>query len=313
MTTPVIDRSIATNFFVLLLLLGGCVGRGEPPVPVGPTVSVTHAWGTTAVPLKPTRVVVLDLPFLDAMTALEQPVAGYAGTSRKAVPTYLLRHLKGTEPSFVGERKQPNLEVILSLDPHLIVANPDRHKMIQGPLESIAPTIALTDDSISEVRDMVRVFGGITGRQTQAQRVLTQLDESIKGLRERQAKEPTLMVVGAFEDEFTTWTASSFIGTLLTEVGGRYQFRGPSTASESQTEVAKITVESLKELNPELLFVYGSLARWQGHPIYESLQAVKNGQVHLVDRDLWSRSRGPLAALEVLQIYTEKLAPAPSD
>ena len=207
----------------------------------------------------------------------------------------------------MGERKQPNLEVILSLQPDLIVANPDRHKMIRQQLEALAPTIALTDDSLDEVREMTRTFARITERSDQLQALETSLDEALAGAREKQKGQPGVLVVGAFEDEFSTWTVDSFIGSLFTEVGADYLFKGQPSASESQTEVAKITIESLVELNPDLLFVYGDAQRWDGNPIYQQLTAFQESHILPVDRDLWSRARGPVAAQKILQMYVDFL------
>jgi MFS transporter, DHA1 family, staphyloferrin A biosynthesis exporter len=291
------------------LVLSGCQNTvSENATASGPTVSVEHAWGTTDVPLKPKNIVVLDLPFLDAMTALGQPVAGFAGTSDKNIPAYLVGQLPvGSAPTFVGERKQPNLEVILSLKPDLIVANPDRHKMIRQQLESLAPTIALTDDSLDQVREVTRTFAAITERKAELEQVEGDLQESLAKAKDQQDGTPGVLVVGAFEDEFSTWTAESFIGSLFAEIGANYLFKGPPSASESQTEVAKITVESLAQLNPDLLFVYGDASRWDANPIFRKLSAYQESKILPIDRDLWSRARGPLAAQKILQAYVEFL------
>ena len=307
---PVSAVGFAGFLVTVALLLTGCQGNsgGQAAAPEGPTVQVEHAWGRTAVPLRPAKIVVLDLPFLDAMSALGQPVAGFAGTNDKEVPAYLVASLPENQvPVFVGERKQPNLEVILSLQPDLIVANPDRHKMIRQQLEGLAPTIALTDDSLDEVREMTRTFAQITERTDQLHALETSLDEAVAGARDQQKGQPRVLVVGAFEDEFSTWTVDSFIGSLFTEVGADYLFKGQPSASESQTEVAKITIESLAELNPDLLFVYGDAQRWDGNPIYQKLTAFQESHILPVDRDLWSRARGPVAAQKILQMYVDFL------
>lgn len=293
----------------VVFALAGCHGTSPTAAkPVGPTLKVEHAWGVTEVPQKPRKIVVLDLPFLDAMTALKQPVVGFAGTNDKSIPAYLIEEMpEGGRPVFVGERKQPNLEVILSLQPDLIIASPERHRMIREPLEAMAPTIALTDDSLAEVREMTRTFARITQREQELESVESALSESLQMARRQIEAPPGVLVVGAFEDEFSTWTRESFIGSLFTEVGASYLFTGPPSASESQTEVAKITVEGLAELDPDMLFVYGDASRWQANPIYQSLSAYRQNTILSIDRDLWSRARGPVAAQKILHGYAEFL------
>lgn len=294
-------------------------GENAPTAPVVDSGwserTISHAWGTTVLKQKPQRIVALDLPFFDALTALGQPVVGYAGTTEKTLPAYLADEVKtlGPEPEFVGERKQPNLEVILALQPDLILASPDRHSLIRGQLEQIAPVIALTDASLTDIKAITETLAQATGREVQAEAVKERLDEAMDSARESLTVSPKVLVSGSFEDEFSTWTKSSFIGTLLEGVGARYIFDGAPTPSEGKGEVAKLTVESLSELNPEYLFIYGDPSRWREHPIYSKLQAYQNGRIALVDRDLWARSRGPLAALAILDEYQKFVHQADGD
>lgn len=298
----------------LALTLCGCQA---PPAsntaavgtPSGETSAVEHVWGTTQVPQGPQRIVVLDLPFLDALTALGQPVVGYAGTSEKALPAYLATAVKdlGPEPAFVGERKQPNLEVLMSLKPDLIVASPDRHAMIRAQLEALAPTVAFKDDSLDDVRALVSQLAAITGKEKEKAELETKLAQRLEASKASGTSSLRVLVVGSFEDEFSTWTKASFIGTLLEGVGARYAFDGPPTPSEGKAEVAKLTLESLSELNPDYLFIYGDPSRWESNPIYSKLKAAQEGKIARVDRDLWARSRGPLAALAILDEYEKFL------
>lgn len=302
---------------VLALTLAGCSAPTPPAstasTPSGEKLTVEHVWGKTEVPKSPQRIVVLDLPFLDALTALGQPVVGYAGTSEKALPLYLAEPVKalGSEPTFVGERKQPNLEVLMSLKPDLIVASPERHNMIRTQLEALAPTVAFRDDSLSDVRQLAAELALITGKAQEKEVLEQKLAQRIASLKTALSGAPRVLVVGSFEDEFSTWTKSSFIGTLLEDVGANYAFDGPPTPSEGKAEVAKLTLESLTEIDPDYLFVYGDPSRWEQNPLYKKLKAGQDGKIAKVDRDLWARSRGPLAALAILDEYEKFLTPSP--
>ena len=297
---------------VLALTLAGCstpapsqAAAGTPSGTSGEKLTVDHIWGKTEVPKAPQRIVVLDLPFLDALTALGQPVAGYAGTTEKALPVYMADAVKalGSEPTFVGERKQPNLEVLMSLKPDLIVASPERHAMIRSQLEALAPTVAFQDDSLSDVRNLSSELARITSKDVEKDALEQKLSQRIEALKGGLSGSPRVLVVGSFEDEFSTWTKSSFIGTLLEDVGASYAFDGPPTPSEGKAEVAKLTLESLTEIDPDYLFIYGDPSRWEKNPLFLKLKAKQADRIALVDRDLWARSRGPLAALAILDEY----------
>lgn len=273
------------------------------------TIAVKNVWGETAVPLSPQRIVVLDISFLDAFTALNQKVIGFAGTSDKKTPTYLDGYLKaiGSQPQFVGERKQPNLEVLTALRPELIVANPDRHALIRSQLEAIAPTVAFQDDSLADIQTMLDEFSRIIGLASQDKSRQQALRDEVLRLRKLQSTPPKVLVAGCFEDEFSTWTLSSFVGSLFEDAGAKYVFDGPPTPSEGKAEVAKLTVEAIAQLDPDQLFLYGDVNRWENQGIFKNMRAVRNGNLHQVDRDLWARARGPLAAFLILKEYEQFL------
>ena len=46
---------------------------------------------------------------------------------------------------------------------------------------------------------------------------------------------------------------------------------------------------------------------WADNPVFQGLKASLAGRVHKVSRDLWSRSRGPRAAIQILATVVELL------
>lgn len=83
----------------------------------------------------------------------------------------------------VGTRQEPNLEVVASLEPDLIIAVKSRHEGIKSQLESIAPTVYFdaypTDESMSQYDEMERTFKEIAkavGKEDEAKAVLAELN-----------------------------------------------------------------------------------------------------------------------------------------
>lgn len=97
--------------------------------------------GKTTVSGTPKRVVVLELSFLDAVHNLGITPVGIADDNKKD----MIKKLVGSSIDYtsVGTRSEPNLEVISSLKPDLIIADAERHKNIYKQLKKIAPTIEL--------------------------------------------------------------------------------------------------------------------------------------------------------------------------
>jgi len=296
-------------FAAVITLLGatmltGCTATDktepqEQSANQGPVKTIPHIWGETEIQGTPTKVITLDFSFVDELTALGVAPVGMAGTGALRVPEYLADRVK--EYTYVGERKEPNLELIRSANPDLIIANPDRHKMIKNELQDIAPTVALDDTSYSEVLKNTELLGDLLGKKAEAEQVKKDLEAKIQNAKQKIQGSPKVLVVGAFEDEFSVWVKDSFIGTLMSDVGTTYAFTGSKgTTSEGKSEVAKLTMERLAEINPDFLFVYGDLNLWKDNPLFKNLKAVKEGKVIEVDRNIWSRGRGPIAASLIL-------------
>lgn len=262
-------------------------------------ISVQHEWGTAEFAQVPQRIVTLDFSFIDTLTSLGVTPVGNAGVGTTKVPEYLQDKVTGTED--VGERKAPNLEVIQSLNPDLIIASVDRHSMIRQELSDIAPTVAFDDASYEQILDNVESIGKILGKQTEAEQVVNGLKEKIDAVHSQIEGKPTLVVAGYFDDEFTVWVKDSFIGSLLSQVGVDYAFNGEVANLEGKGEGAKVTLERLHELNPDYILVYGdNTDKLKTNPLYQDLKAVKDQHFISVDRNLWSRGRGPIAADKIL-------------
>lgn len=263
------------------------------------SVKIQHEWGETELKETPKNIVTLDFSFIDTLTALGVTPVANAGVGTTKIPEYLQDEV--SKVTDVGERKAPNLEVIESVSPDLIIASKDRHNMIQKELQDIAPTIALDDNSYEEVMKNVDTIAKAVGKEEKAKQVKAELDDKISKAEEKIEGNPTVLVVGAFDDEFSVWIKDSFIGTLMTNIGVNYAYDGEKEKTEGKAEIAKITMERLSEINPDYIFLYGeNVEKFKNNPLYNNLKAVKENHVVDVDRDLWARGRGPIAADKIL-------------
>jgi len=264
------------------------------------TAAVQHEWGAWAGKQVPQKVVTLDFSFIDTLTSLGVVPAGNAGVGTTKIPEYLQGSI-GSEVADVGERKAPNLEVIQSLKPDLIIASVDRHSMIQAELEGIASTVAFDDVSYTQVLDNVKSIGAILNKQAEADKVIADLTAKIEDVKGQIEDQPSIVVAGFFDDEFTVWIKDSFVGSLLSSAGVDYAFNGEISKLEGKGEGSKMTLERLHEINPDYIMVYGdSTEKLKANPLYQDLKSVKDGQFIEVDRNLWARGRGPIAANHIL-------------
>jgi len=126
----------------------------------------------------------------------------------------------------------------------------------------------------------------------------------------------TVMVVypGAEPGVLGMWLDTSFTGSLVSALGTEYALTGATLGVADLGGVnaeysvryglVQLGLEKVLELDPDVLFVLGTddfVTELSGNPAWAALTAVQNGAVHVFDRDLWSRSRGPLAAKIMLE------------
>lgn len=241
------------------------------------------------------RIVALDWRYEEILDVLGVQPAGIVEIGKSAAPTTLEGKLEGV--ASVGQAKQPNLEVIASLQPDLILASPTRHEAIMHQLGEIAETRSYADTSYTDVLDsMDEIAAYIGGEAPQRaakarQRIETKLAEA------KQSVEPgtRAALVGWSDDQLYTWIAASFPGSLLSSAGYEYGYDGERSAIESKTDVAQLTGDKLPGMNLDVLYLYNDIEGFKATPFAAAVPDIVD-----VDQDVWSRSRGPIAAETML-------------
>ena len=169
----------------------------------------------------------------------------------------------------VGDRKEPNLEELSSMDLDLIIADTSRHSEIYEDLSKIAPTIVLDsiDSSYDEYIENFETIAKIVGKED-------------------------VLTVSPKNDEYTAHTSSSFVGQVLEKAGFK-------NAIQSDDREASLSLEQLVEINPDIIVYMRDdidttiYTEWKDTELYKSLDAVKNNKVYTtVARGPWTQYRG---------------------
>ena len=103
-------------------------------------VTVKDAKGEFTLDKTPSRVVALEYSFVDALAQVGVSPVGVADDNKVDRILPQVREKIAAWQS-VGTRSQPSLEVIASLKPDLIIADPSRHTAVFEELKKIAPTV----------------------------------------------------------------------------------------------------------------------------------------------------------------------------
>ncbi|MEU6238358.1 ABC transporter substrate-binding protein [Kitasatospora sp. NPDC047058] len=134
--------------------------------------TVTHAAGTAEIKAQPKRVVVLDSGELDDVTLLGITPVGAVSPHMKTeggFPGYLKDKIKDTKD--VGPMNEPNLELIASLKPDLILSSKVRHAKVYDKLNAIAPTV-LAETTGFPWKENLALYAQALGKEAEAKKAL---------------------------------------------------------------------------------------------------------------------------------------------
>lgn len=266
------------------------------------TVTIQHEGGETMFTHVPQRVVVLEYSFVDSLFALDVQPIGYADDG---VPAYLLKRLQATTAKPVGTRNEPNLEAIAQLQPDLIIADTTRHTNIYDRLKQIAPTV-IFDSYRGSYETQIAIFeqlGQVFQQEAKAKQVVAEARQALAAAQKLAAGHQRATVVGVLAPTgFTAHTNASYMGTLLAGLG-----LPTKLAPQKEQTQFLMDLEGIVTLAPQAIVVTcapadrGLWDEWQAKPVWQQLDAVKNQQVYVFNRDLWSKARGLLSLHLVLR------------
>ncbi len=199
----------------------------------------------------------------------------------------------------VGTYIQPNMEVILSLKPDLVIIqeNPVR---LREKLEGLRLRVMeLEHKSVEDVYASIDRIGQVAGLETRAQTLNTRIQEDMEQIREQAGKQPKrrmLFIVGRTPQALEGLIAvgrASYLNALMEIAGGENILRDAGSA------YPKISLETVLARDPEVIVDMGEMAEtvgvteedkrrvvelWKRFP---AITAVRKNRVHAVASDIF--------------------------
>ena len=275
----------------------------------GGTIEVTDLLGRTVeVPLNPQAVVALSPTAIEYVYAVGGSVIG-----RNSSADYPAGVEEATD---VGLAYTPSVEVILSLQPDLIVADSSIHAQpqLREQLEALdAPVIFAGAESYEQVLAGVRLLGEIYEAGDAAEALIADIEQARSESESAIADSGATAVVMIADRDQTLYAANSrgYVGDILTQVGltnlaadqpDGGPFPGYSTMPAEQLlafdPVFVLTITPAPEPAPRLSTLVGQIPPFQG------LSAVQSGNVVEIDEQIFLQAPGPRVA-EAFRILAE--------
>jgi iron complex transport system substrate-binding protein len=301
------------------LSLAGCGSGEEPDAGGGPATSadgdfprtVDHAMGSTEIPERPERVVVLDTGELDSVLSLGVTPVGAVTT---AVSDGFLSYLAddAADVEVVGTISEPDLEAIAAAEPDLILSNRTRHEEIYGQLSQIAPTVFA--DRVGAVwKDNLRLDAEALGLEDEAEELIGdyEADATALGQEIGDPAGTTVSTMRFVEGGIRVYTADSFIGTVMADIGLDHL----QLPTGDVPTFAELSAEELTRADADVILYSsygpaddsGEVAVVAG-PLWPLLTGVAQGRAHPVEDDVFYTGIGLRAATLQLEALRELLA-----
>ena len=201
------------------------------------------------------------------------------------------------DAQIIGTTKSPNLELILSLDPDLVILSADIAAQVAAAETLSAagiPCAAFRVDTVQEYAQMMDAFTQLTGRRdlydAQIPPMLAEIDAIIEKARAQDA--PSVLLLRAYSTGVKAKGADNPAGVMLRDLGcDNLAERVPSMLEE-------LTLESIVAADPDCIFIsiMGSDedaalaaldASWGQNPAWQALRAVSEGRVHVLPKALF--------------------------
>ncbi|MBB5319883.1 ABC transporter substrate-binding protein [Marinobacter oulmenensis] len=302
MAHPSLTDLSPARFLAALPLLLLCL---FPPAALAST-AVSHALGTTEVPASPERVMSLFQGATDSAVALGiKPVGIVESWIEKPVYRYLRSSLQ--EVPLLGLETQPDLERIAWLHPDLILGAQNRHQDIYPLLQRIAPTVIAED--VYDFKAVLRTVALATGKTEKGQCLLNHWRNRVTDFRERIARKlggrwPQTVAILSFRANHARIYYGGFARTILDELG----FQSPEAHRQDTWGIKLTSQESIPTMDAQAIFYFmqdepavkRTFDDWTAHPLWQNLEAARNGQVYRVDVVAWNMGAGILAANHML-------------
>ncbi len=202
------------------------------------------------------------------------------------------------EKAKIGGYYNPNIEVILSLKPDIIIATPDGYskERIARLEQAGIPIFLVNPRSLDEIFSSMLMLGNVTGKKESAEEIVKNLQSRVKVITDK-VKYITRKPKVFYELDHSpliTVGPNNFVDDLITKAGGI------NIANDAPGSWPQYSVESVIIKNPDIIITapYSMGSGNSSQPLinewkkYRTISAVKNNKIYAINPDIVLRA-GP--------------------
>lgn len=199
----------------------------------------------------------------------------------------------------IGGTKKFNFDKIRELKPDLIIGNKEENEQVQ--IEQLSEEFNVWMSDIFNLKDAlktIRSIGALVNKEDKANSIAQKIEQSFNDLK--RINKRVLYLI--WKDPYMAAGNGTFIGDMLHKIGLQNVIVNPNG------RYPELTVQEMKVLNPELLFLSSEPYPFNEKHIFELQRDLPDTKIILVDGELfsWYGSR-LLHSVEYFNDLTDKL------
>lgn len=210
----------------------------------------------------------------------------------------------------------PNVEAIVGYEPDLVVIANDSNDLVASLTELDVPVLvnAAPVDIESGYAGMADL-GLATGHVDETAEVIAQMREEVAAALEDAPTDAGVRVYHELDETLFSASSYGFVGSVYTELGAT---NIADEADADRTGFPQLTEEAVVEANPQLIVIQSTATYTPedvaARPGWEEIDAVRNGNIVVVDADISSRwgPRLPQLVDELARALDKAAVPAGS-
>ncbi len=275
---------------VLLTSLTACAAKTTPETTEAESentaFTVNYLGQEYSFDKKVENIVLASLEGMEDAAALGVKAVGVLEVAGQ-VPEYLAEDFK--EATLIGDKMKPNAEVILGLDPDVIIGTSKFSEEIMAQLNKIAVTLPYSHIS-SNWKDNLLALGEIADKKDEANKLISDYEEKASKAKEdieNKYKDQDILVIRVRKGLMNIYPADVYLNPVLyTDLG----LKVPEVVTKAEAQ-AEISLETLSEINPDIIFLQfeetenadtpSALEDLENNAIFNSLTASKNNEVYV--------------------------------
>ncbi|MFE5322026.1 ABC transporter substrate-binding protein [Paenibacillus sp. NPDC056579] len=263
---------------------------------------IKHAMGETDVPAKPQKVIILTNEGTEAVLALGiKPVGAVESFTGKPWFEHIKAEMQGV--TSVGTESQPNLELIASLKPDLIIGNKMRHEKIYDQLKAIAPTV-FAETLRGEWKNNFQLYADALNKKKEGEQVIAAFDKRIEDFKSKAGDKlkEKVAVVRFMGGKTRFYYGDMFSGVIFKQIG--FPRSDPKSDEKAFEDITKERLPELDAADRVFYFTYETgdgkgtqqEQEWMNDPLWKNLKVVKNNKLVKVNDTTWNTAGGVKAA-----------------